>query len=126
MLDRDSILQANDIEIEELEISEWGGTIYIKSLTGKERDKIEQSTMQDGDASNFADFRARFAVAVVCDVDGTRLFKDNDIQLLTGKSATSLQKILDAGMRLSHMTDEDVEELVGNSEDGPSIDSGSH
>lgn len=126
MLSRDDILRVNDIQYEELEISEWGSTVRIKSLTSRERDKIEMSTMKDGEATNFVDFRARFASAVLCDNDGKNLFTDSDIPLLTEKSATALQKIMDVGMRLSHMTDDDVEELVGNLEDGLNEDSGSH
>lgn len=125
MLDRDAILKAKDIQIEKLEISEWGGSVFIKSLSGKERDKIEQSTMQGGSASNFSDFRAKFAAAVVCDQDGKRIFSDGDYRLLTDKSAYALQQILDAGMSLSHMSDDDVEELVGNLESDQSEDSGS-
>ena len=40
---RETILNANDIKTEEVNVPEWGGVVLVKSLTGSEKDKYEQS-----------------------------------------------------------------------------------
>ena len=41
ILTRDQILQANDLVTETVEVPEWGGSVFVKSLTGVERDQFE-------------------------------------------------------------------------------------
>jgi hypothetical protein len=37
MLDRKSILDRNDSKIEEVPVPEWGGSVYVRVLSGAER-----------------------------------------------------------------------------------------
>ena len=43
ILTKDQILNAKDSVVEKVTISEWGGDVNVKSLTGKERDQFEES-----------------------------------------------------------------------------------
>ena len=60
MLNRDDILKATDIKIEPVEA--WGGTVYVKGMTGKERDQFEASVIKMKGKSqdiNLANVRAK-------------------------------------------------------------------
>ena len=77
MLNRDDILKATDIKIEPVEA--WGGTVYVKGMTGKERDQFEASVIKMKGKSqdiNLANVRAKLCVMTICDDKGVRLFTD--------------------------------------------------
>lgn len=125
-LTKEQILQASDKVTEEVEVPEWGGEVLVRNLTGKERDEYEASiTLQtrQGVKVNLAQARSKLLVKTIVGEDGERLFDDKDIQLLGDKSAQALQRVFDVATRLSGLSKEDVEELLGNSEDGQSEDS---
>lgn len=120
-LTRDEILSASDIRIEVVETPEWGeGTgVYVRGLTGYERDRFEQEGFElvDGEmrARDGSNAYARFAARVVCDASGKRLFSDDDIPMLGARSAAPLMRIWRVGQKLSGLTREERETLGKNS-----------
>ena len=64
-------------------------------------------------------------VLCTCDAEGARLFTDQDADKLGKKSAVAVNRIFEVARRLSGMTEEDLEEMAGNSERVPSASSGS-
>lgn len=126
MLNRDDILKANDIKVEPVEA--WGGTVYVKGMTGKERDLFESTIMKVRGTKrdlNLENLRAKLCALTICDEKGTRLFADGDVPLLAEKSATELQKVFIVAQRLSGITPEDVQELTEELKDNPFGDSAS-
>lgn len=116
-LSRDEILAKSDFVVKELEVPEWGGMVFIRSFSGKIRDGFESSLSQN-EKTRFVNFRARFAVNVLCDKDGKLLFSESDINLLSEKSGKALDRILDAGMELNGMKNKDMDEALKNSMTG--------
>lgn len=126
-LTKDEILNSDDRKVEEIAVPEWGGKVYIRTLKGKERDNYEASlSVVNGKVMNAGNFRARFAVLVLCDEDGKRLFTDSQAMALGDKSAKPIDRIWDAGRKFNSMDDEDIGVLEGNSDSGQSDDSGSN
>ncbi|MFW6034561.1 MAG: hypothetical protein ACOC9R_05430 [bacterium] len=115
-LSRDAILDADDLSTDVVQVPEWGGAVLVRSLTGRERDEFEAGTMRFGkDGSRemrLSNLRARFVALVIVDEQGNRLFADTDVKRLGQKSAAALQRVWEAGRKLSGLSDEDVEELV--------------
>ena len=123
LLTRSAILAAQDIQTEEVEVPEWGGSVMVRGMTGAERDAFEESVLTGRGKNrnvNLRNFRARLVVKSVVDKKGDRLFTMADIDALGAKSAAALGRCFDVATRLSGMSDEDVEELTKNSEDGQS------
>ena len=128
LLTRDDILNASDLARERVEVPEWGGAVLVRALTGRERDAYESSIVHpNGRAMKYTltNMRARLVSLSVIDEAGTRLFSDSDVELLGRKSAAALERVFEAAQRLSGLSAQDVDELVKNSESGPSDDSGS-
>lgn len=126
ILTRDAILQAEDLPRELVEVPEWGGCVYVRALTGAERDAFEASVVEQRGKStkmNLRNIRAKLVALTIVDEEGTRLFSDADVKLLGQKSAAALDKLFEVAQRLSGLKDEDVEELAKNSEDDLSEDS---
>ena len=128
ILKRETILEVQDIEVELVKVPEWGGEVYVKGMTGTERDAFESSVVlqrSKGISVNMANVRAKIAAQTICDEAGTRLFTDADVKALGKKSAAALQRVYEVASRLSGISSEDVDELVSEMETNPSDGSAS-
>ena len=117
LLNREAILQAQDLPTERVPVPEWGGEVIVRGLTGAERDRFEQSIVETRGKDtrvNLRNIRAKLVTLCVVDEEGKRLFKDDDVELLGRKSAVALNRIFEVAQRLSGLRPEDVEELAGN------------
>ena len=124
-LNREAILQAQDLKQEEMFIPEWDGSLIVKGLTAAERDQYEAKLIvQKGKNTtvNMKNARARLVMLSVVDESGKQLFTEADISALGTKSAAVLDRIFEVASRLSGISDEDLEELSKNSESDPSDD----
>lgn len=135
ILTRAEILAAQErgLPRESVEVSEFGGTILVQEMDGTARDWFENSqTKLVGSGRNrqaipdLSSFRARLAVASCINEDGTKLFTEEDVGWLSKMSGAGLTKIAEVATRLSQLTQEDVDTLLGNSNADQNGDSGSN
>lgn len=125
---RSLILDASDIETREVHVPEWGTTVFVRGMTAAERDGFEAESLKgkgNKKEVNFANMRARLLVRCLVDADGERIFTERDADALGRKSVKAVQRLYDVAADLSALSPEDVEDLVGNSEDGQEDDSSS-
>jgi len=123
VLGRDAILAAQDIQQEVLPVPEWGGDVIVRALSGTQRDAFEAGVVEQRGKDtkmNLVNIRARLVALSVVGEDGKPLFSARDIPALGKKSARALQRGWDKARELSGLSDDDVEELAKNSEDGQS------
>jgi len=117
-LSASEILAANDIQIEELPVPEWGGVICVKTLQADERDELEASMVvlsNTGQAKSMKldHLRSTIAYLGICDDKGNRLFTDKkDIAALGKKSAAALDRVVSRIQQMSAMSPADIENLV--------------
>jgi hypothetical protein len=126
-LDRSKLLQKEVLQIEKVELGE-DGFIYVRQMTGHERDTFEQSLIKEkkdskGTITGYdratSDFRAKLAVVTICDEQGILLLQPGDYPALSANmSAKTLEKIINTAQKLNSITEEDKENLVKNSEAG--------
>lgn len=118
LLTRDLILAALDLPTKDVPVPEWGGTVRVRAMTGAERDSFESSLVpEEGEdkGKRFANMRARFCAMIMVGEDGrTPLFKEADVVALGNTSAQALNRVFEAGRKLSGFTNKDVKELEGN------------
>lgn len=114
MLTKDAILGAVDSAAEAVEVPEWKGTVYIRVMSGTERDAFEGSVTKDGKVT-VENIRAKLLVKTLSDETGKRLFTDADLAALGAKSGRVLDRLFAEAKRVNGMTKNDVEELVKNS-----------
>lgn len=114
-LTRDQILAAADIRIEEVKVPDWGGSVFVKGMSGAERDRFEASIIvQRGKTQSFNlnNVRAKLCSLTICNEQGDPVFTEQDVAALSAKSASALQTVFAVAQRLSGLGDDDVKELT--------------
>jgi hypothetical protein len=109
-LTRDQILNARDFNIKEVDVPEWGGSVYVRTVDCILSEKIED--LREGGGS--AAMRAATMAYAICDEDGNSIFENEDIEKLYKKSAKAADRILIAFMELNNIKQEEVDEEVKN------------
>lgn len=120
------ILNANDEVIEKVDVPEWGGHVYVRSLTGHERDAFEESIIEGRGKNrnvNMRNLRAKLVAAATVDSNKKRLFDAAQVDALGKKNSRALDRVFEKAQELSGLRDEDVEELtkeLGKDQNGSS------
>lgn len=113
---RKSILEADDIGEEILDVPEWGTKLLIKGMNGKERANFLKRSMNiDGEVA-FDRFYPELVIATAHDPEsGDKIFEAADRDPLNTKSGAALERIATVAQRLSGLGSSDVEVVKGNS-----------
>lgn len=122
----DDILGCDDIEIEPVEVPSWGGTVYVRTITGDKRDAFDSLFARDDDGKvNMIGVRAKLVAMCLCDSKGT-FVSPSDAQVITlgKKSAAMLERCFEACQRINGMLTKDIEKLEKNLEAVGANDSG--
>lgn len=117
LLGREAIFAVDDIQNEDVDVPEWGGTVRVKGLTGSERDAFEESCISGkGKQASFkmTNIRAKLVAKTVIDEEGNTIFKEADVEALGKKNGSALDRVFTVAQRLSGITKEDIEELEKN------------
>jgi hypothetical protein len=110
LLNKAAILSAQDLAKELVEVPEWGGSVYVRAMTGAERDAFELSIQ----GQKLENIRARLCAMCMVDESGTRLFGDKEAKELGQKSAAALDRVFAIAQRLNGIGTKDVEALEKN------------
>lgn len=112
-LTKDQILAADDLGLLEVEVPEWGGSVFIRVMSVGERDSYENDWMVNK-SKGVDNFRSKFLQRVLCDEKGELLFTPAELPTLAKKSASVMGRLWEAAMAHNKLTDADVEELAKN------------
>lgn len=124
---RDTILAASDLPVEMIDVAEWGCAVGLRSMTAFEKDAWQLGLRRTIDAGDVLpeNFRAEFLVRVMVDADGSRLFADDEAELLGAKSSAVIERLFADAQRINGITREEIDELKKTSGETTSGDSGS-
>lgn len=112
-LTADQILAADDLGLVKVNVKEWGGEVFIRVMTVGELDAYQQEWAVNKQ-TGVDNFRAKFLARCLCDETGNRLFSDEEILKLAGKSAKVVSRLFDKAAQHNAITEKDVEELAKN------------
>ena len=77
-LTKENIFKTEDVEKEWINISEWAGGLYVKVMSGEERDAFETAMFKTNDMNNFTrnfdNMRARLIAFTAIDKNGKQIF----------------------------------------------------
>lgn len=112
-LSKAAILAADDKKMVDHEVSEWGGSVKLRVMTGTERDRFESEFVNGNKSVDMV--RAKLVAKCLCDENGARLFTETEIPQLGEKSAAVLDRLFAECMKLNRFSKEDVDDLAKNS-----------
>lgn len=116
MLTRDQILAAQDVKTQTVDVPEWGGSVLIRCMTGRQRDEFERALSDQAKLGELgANMRARIVAASVVDENGNAVFTETDIAALGEKNWGPLERIAKAATQLNLLTDASIEQAEKNS-----------
>ena len=110
---------AGKLPVERVDLPELGGHVYVRGMSGVERDNWERSLVVGKGRRrdyNLDNVRARLAARCICDEAGVRQFADDDADVLGKIRVDCLNRIFEVAQRLSGVSDQDVDELGKGSE----------
>lgn len=120
-LNKAQVLGAEDRIFEDVEVPEWGGVVRVRSLMGAEKDAFEASVLVTKRVGkklvqqpSYVNVRAKLVARCVVDETGQPLFSDEDVPALGRKSAAALDRVVEVAKRLNRMSEDDLDELVGD------------
>lgn len=113
ILSKQQILEANDLKREKVTVKEWGGDVFVRAMTGTERDGFDQSLVVDG-KTDLINARAKLVARCIVDEAGELVFSDQDIEALGRKSARALERVSRVAQRLNGLGDKEIEDIRGN------------
>lgn len=124
-LTREKIAQVNDLSMQKVPVPEWSdgdpeAYVMLKSLTAKEQGMFDSSIMVVGEDPtkpkvDTVDYGPKLALASMCDDEGNRIFSANDLEILQGKSAKALNRVVKAAMALNGIGEKEILDAEKNS-----------
>jgi len=71
LLSKHDIMTVDDLKVEEVSVPEWGGSVLVRTLTARERDEFESSTVDKKSGKpNLENFRAKLVGLCLVDENG--------------------------------------------------------
>jgi len=117
VLTKADILNANDFATEAVEVKEWGGSVKLRTLSGKERDEFEariSKASKDGASIDIRGLKALLLSLTLIDAAGELLFDSAEADQLNTKSSKPLNQLFEVAQRMNGIGQDAVDELVKN------------
>ena len=114
--------------LQEIDIPEWGGSVFIRPITLAEQAKLADLGVKYEKGTVVVRMKSitlQLVQWAVCDAEGQSLFEMKDIEALMNKSASAFLRLQDAILKFSGLTEESRKELEKNLLTGPTGEPGS-
>lgn len=114
MLSKEQILKASDREFEDVEVPEWGGSVRLIVMSGKERDRYEASLIKvvngkpEQDLSNLA---TKLVSCCLVDEENKPMFT---VEELGDKSGAVINRLFEKANALNMTAFNSVKEAAKN------------
>lgn len=116
LLSREQVLNAEDRQVQSVDIPEWGGAVLVKSLSAGQVEYAQQKMAGKGMKNATA-----ILIAMACvDEEGKRLFHESDLDALSEKSIAACQRILQVVLEQNALDKSEIEKISKNSGAGQS------
>lgn len=111
---------AQELTRELVHVPEWGGAVYVRTMSAVEKEKYIASIRQETGRGRKKDVKvllekssAKLVVHTACDESGAAIFTDADVDWLSDQSAMAVDRIQKVAARLNGL-DDDAEDDAKN------------
>lgn len=109
-LTREQIVAINDVMITEIDVPEWGGSVYIKPLSVEQRDAFTDLVMNAEGKIDSKGFQVKMLLFALVNEQGNRIFTNEDEEFLNKKSTKVIDFLFKKVQQLSGMGDNAITE----------------
>jgi hypothetical protein len=114
-LTKELIKNANDVKMELVDVPEWGGKMYIKSLSAIEREELRKEIGEGTDKEmDIIKVQMKLLSLTIVGEDKVKLFTEEDVEWLKGKSAVVLDRLFLVSQKMAGLGVEATEEIAKN------------
>ena len=121
-LNRDAIIGIKDYGSKEVEVPEWGGSVYLRKWTGKDRSLFWSKSVKASDEGAEMNWDTLFenqtlVVAMsLCDENGDKLFSttDEDLAILGAKDGDIIQRLYTESLLINGLAQSSIGEAAKN------------
>jgi len=117
VLDKNSILNANDLKRETVPCPEWGGDVIIQELGAIDRDRLWPCLLDADGKNDPVNVSGKVLVRCIVGEDGERLFADTDAETLGKRSPKVLDRLFKVAEKLIVLKVDEA--AIKNSVPGP-------
>jgi len=107
----EQIKEVDDIDTVDVEIPEWGGTVKVRGMSGRQRSNLEQKISNN---APIGELKMSLITSCTLGEKGDPLFTPADKKWLQEKGAGPIETIFSEICKLSGITEQDVEDAEGN------------
>ena len=128
MLTKEQILGVVDTVVEKVNVPAWKGCVYIKTMTGAERDLFEQRIhdQKKNEKINIKGVRSFLLALTICDASGKNIFSKEDMDEIDKKSAKVITDLFKVAQRMNGIGEEEMADLAKKLESAPKEENGSN
>jgi hypothetical protein len=108
MLNKEQILSAVDLKVQEVEVPEWGGAVLVQALGSADYEEVKEITRGG------KNLRGQIMVRCIVDEKRNPLFILEEAEALGGKNYDVLDRLTDVVLELSGLGEYAGEELEKN------------
>ena len=105
---------ASKFRVESIQVPEWDDTFYVREMSAGERDQFEAHQTEAKGLDKYRNFRARVVCLTLCDADGERLFRDDQVNDLAKLPSGGVVRVFEAACRINGLMEKDVSDLEKN------------
>ncbi len=114
-LSADQILATDDRKYAEVEVPEWGGTVRLATMTAQQRDQYEYALAnRKEDDTQAPSMRATLVAACAVDENGALLFTAQQVEALSAKNASALNRLWHKCLEINLMRKQDAAAVQGS------------
>lgn len=100
VLDKNSILNANDLKREIVPCPEWGGDVIIQEIGAIDRDRLWPCLLDAEGKNDPVNVSGKVLVRCIVGEDGARLFTDDDAEALGKRSPAVINRLFKVAEKL--------------------------
>ena len=123
-LSKKAILEADDLQKVEVDVSEWWpdpGMVLVSEMSADARDEFEQhlaevARQQRDQNKQYAHIRGPLCAMCLVDENGNRVFSFEEMEKLGDKNARALDKVFAEANKLNKVFGQEREDIEKNSE----------
>lgn len=112
ILTKEQILAANDRQVEEVAVPEWGGSVLVAVMGGSEFDAFEDALVEREHGKR--EYRALLASLTIVDDSMQLVFSRDEVEKLATKSQLALNRVAKVAARLNGIGAQHEEDAVKN------------